>query len=241
MIAITTLMIPFAFYAFLGWIMETLYATKKQHEFVNRGFLTGPFCPIYGLGGLLVEHTFAALEKISTSTLSTTLSGILFSIVLVTVLEYATGAVLEIIFHKKWWDYSNESFNLRGYICLKFSVLWGLVAYAFMQAVQPIFQHLTLQLTPQIQESMTLILLAYFFVDTTKTIFELVDLRHVIFRHAEYPLDSYIKKIKEHKRFFRAFPSLRQLNEHVKNREIRRLFDEKFNLLKTEIKNRRSL
>jgi uncharacterized membrane protein len=234
-------MIPFAFYAFLGWIMETIYATKKQNEFVNRGFLTGPFCPIYGLGGLLVEHTFTALEKISTSSLSTTLSGVLFSIVLVTVLEFATGAVLEIIFHKKWWDYSQERFNLRGYICLKFSVLWGFVAYAFMQAIQPIFQHLTLQLTPPTQEFMSLILLAYFLADTTKTIVELIDLRHVIFRHADYPLESYIKKLKEHKRFFRAFPSLRQLNGHVKNREIRRLFDEKFNLLKTEIKNRRSL
>ncbi|BES63819.1 putative ABC transporter permease [Gottschalkiaceae bacterium SANA] len=233
--------IPFAFYAFLGWMMETLYATQKQHEFVNRGFLKGPFCPIYGLGGLLVEQVFIRLEQVSSSTLTTTLGGILFSIILVTLLEYATGSVLENIFQKKWWDYSQEPFNLHGYICLRFSVLWGFLAYAFMQAIQPIFNQLTAQIMPQSWESVTLLLLAYFIIDTSKTIADLVDLRRVIFQHAEYPLDFYINKLMEHKRFFRAFPSLRQLNNQVKNREIRRIFDEKINNLKSEIKNRRSL
>ena len=233
--------IPFAFYAFLGWMMETLYALHKQHEFVNRGFLNGPFCPIYGFGGLLVEQAFMTLENFSSSTFTTALGGILFSILLVTLLEYITGAVLENIFHKKWWDYSKEAYNLHGYICLRFSVLWGLVAYVFMQAVQPIFDHLTAQLAPQTWGGLTLFLLAYFVVDTSKTITDLVDLRRVIFQHTEYPLESYINKLRKHKRFFRAFPSLRQLNNQVKNREIRRIFDEKFNILKTEIKNRRSL
>lgn len=234
-------MIPFAFYAFLGWMMETLYATQKQHEFVNRGFLKGPFCPIYGLGGLLVEQTFMTLEHLSNSIVTTTLGGILFSIILVTILEFATGSVLENIFHKKWWDYSEEPFNLHGYICLRFSVLWGLVAYIFMQAIQPIFHQMTSSLALQTQEFLAMFLLAYFLVDTTKTIADLVDLRSVILRHTEYSLDFYINKLMEYKRFFRAFPSLRQLNNQVKNREIWRIFDEKFSTLKTEIKNRRSL
>lgn len=238
---LTTTTLSFSFYAFLGWMMETLYATQKQHEFVNRGFLKGPFCPIYGLGGLLVEQTFMTLERFSSSTLTTTMSGIFFSILLVTILEYATGSILENIFQKKWWDYSDEAFNLHGYICLRFSILWGLVAYVFMQAVQPIYQQITGQLSSQTAEPLAMLLLAYFFIDATKTITDLVDLRRVIIRCAEYPIDQYVHKLMEHKRFFRAFPSLRQLNAHVKNREIRRIFDKKYHTFKTDIKNKLSL
>lgn len=235
---LTTTILSFSFYAFLGWMMESLYATQKQHEFVNRGFLTGPFCPIYGLGGLLVEQTFLTLERFSSSTLTTTLGGILFSILLVTLLEYATGSVLENIFQKKWWDYSEEPFNLHGYICLRFSVLWGFVAYVFMQAIQPIFHQATFRLASPTQESVAILLLAYFFIDGTKTIADLIDLRNVILRHTDYSLESYINKIKKHKRFFQAFPSLRQLNNQVKNHEIRRILDEKITILKAELKNR---
>lgn len=238
---LTNTVLSFSFYAFLGWVMETLYATQKQHEFVNRGFLKGPFCPIYGLGGLLVEQTFLNLEHISNSAATTTIGGILFSILLVTLLEYATGSVLENIFHKKWWDYSDEPFNLRGYICLRFSILWGLVAYVFMQVIQPIHHQMTSLIAAQNKETIAMLLIAYFLVDAAKTIADLIDLRRVVLRHAEYSLEAYRNKVLEHKRFFKAFPSLRQLNAHVKNREIRRIFDEKLNTLKTEIKNRLSL
>lgn len=236
---IQDLILSFAFFAFLGWTLETLYATQKQQEFVNRGFLHGPFCPIYGFGGLLVEQAFLNLEKWTANSVQTTLGGILLSIILVTMLEYATGSVLEKIFDKKWWDYSEEPFNLHGYICLKFSVLWGFVAYVFMQVIDPIHHLLTKQIPFEYKESLAMLLLAYFAVDGLKTVAELVDLRHVILHYAEYPFDSYRKKIKEHRRFFHAFPSLRQLNSHVKNREIKRIFNEKLDSLRAELKNRR--
>lgn len=238
---LTSNILSFSFYAFLGWIMESLYATQKQHEFVNRGFLNGPFCPIYGLGGLLVEQTFMTINRMSTSSITTALASILVSIILVTILEYATGSILENVFHKKWWDYSKEPFNLKGYICMRFSILWGVVAYVFMLVIQPIHYQITTLIDSQNKETIAMLLVAYFIIDASKTIADLVDLRRVILRYADYPIDAYRKKVLEHKRFFQAFPSLRQLNAHVKNREIRRIFDEKFNTLKTEIKNRLSL
>jgi len=238
---IQQLILPFAFYAFLGWVLETLYATQKQHHFVNRGFLHGPFCPIYGIGGLLVEQAFINMEKWTNGPVQTILGGIVLSILLVTILEYATGSVLENIFQKKWWDYSNEAFNLKGYICLRFSLFWGMAAYVVMQIIQPIRLQLAGLIPLDRKETLAALLMAYFLVDLMKTISDLVDLRRVVLRHAEYSMEAYRNKIIEHKRFFHAFPSLRQLNAHVKNREIRRIFDEKINSLKTEIKNRLSL
>lgn len=235
----TEYILSFSFFAFLGWTMETLYATQKQEEFVNRGFLYGPFCPIYGFGGLLVKQAFLQMDQWTNHAPNSVLGSILLSILLVTLLEYATGSVLEKIFDKKWWDYSDEPFNLHGYICLKFSILWGLVAFVFMQVVAPIHFHLLAQIPMAHQETLALILIAYFLSDTAKTLADLVDLRHVIFHHTEYSFESYRQKIKEHRRFFQAFPSLCQLNSHVKNREIRKFFGKKLDQLKIEFKNRR--
>ena len=237
---IQQLILPFAFYAFLGWVLETLYATQKQHHFVNRGFLHGPFCPIYGIGGLLVEQAFINMEKWANGPVQTVLGGIVLSILLVTILEYATGSVLENIFQKKWWDYSNEPLNLKGYICLRFSLFWGMAAYVVMQIIQPIRLQLAGLISLDRKETLAAFLMAYFLVDFMKTVSDLVDLRHVVLHYKEYSIEMYNKKIWEHSRFFHAFPSLKQLNSQVKNRDIRRSLNEKFDTIKNEFKNRLS-
>lgn len=121
----------FFIYAFLGWCSEVAYAALNTGKFVNRGFLNGPYCPIYGFGVVMVV---AALTPLKESLI------VLFigSFFLTTTLEYATGLVLEKIFHNKWWDYSNLPFNLRGYVCLKFSILWGLACVFIMRILHPV-------------------------------------------------------------------------------------------------------
>lgn len=109
----------FFVYAFLGWIMEVISATVKTGKFVNRGFLNGPVCPIYGFGMITV---LTVLNPFIDNILVLFLLGGL----LATFLELVTGFVLEMIFHKRWWDYSQEPLNIGGYVCLKFSLLWGL-------------------------------------------------------------------------------------------------------------------
>ena len=120
----------FFVYAFLGWCTEVSYAALVTGRFVNRGFLNGPWCPVYGFGVVIV---LAFLEPLKSNLLLLFLS----SVVLTSALEWATGFVLEKIFHQRWWDYSDQPFNLNGYICLRFSIAWGLACLFVVKLLHP--------------------------------------------------------------------------------------------------------
>lgn len=121
----------FIVYAFLGWCTEVSYAALDTGKFVNRGFLNGPYCPIYGCGVVIVIAILTPLQE----NLAILFAG---SFLLTSVLEYITGFLLEKVFHNKWWDYSNFPFNIKGYVCLKFSILWGLACTFVMKVLHPI-------------------------------------------------------------------------------------------------------
>lgn len=128
----------FIVYAFFGWCTEVAYAALNTGKFVNRGFLNGPYCPIYGCGVTIVVAVLTPLKENI---------GILFlgSFFLTTILEYLTGLILEKAFHNKWWDYSKVPFNIHGYVCLKFSILWGLACVFVMRVLHPgIYKSITL-------------------------------------------------------------------------------------------------
>lgn len=121
----------FLVYAFLGWSLEVAFAAFHSGEFVNRGFLNGPVCPIYGCGVLLVVVALTPLQQ-NVSLL------FLGSFVLTSAIEFITGFLLEKLFHNKWWDYSERKFNICGYICPLFSVLWGLGCTLVLKVFHPI-------------------------------------------------------------------------------------------------------
>lgn len=129
------MMAYFFIYGFLGWIVEVIYATIKTGKFVNRGFFNGPFCAIYGVGMAVL---ILLLKPLSDRWWLLFLVGIVFA----TALELITGFVLDKIFKTKWWDYSKEHFNLKGYVCLKFSLLWGIAVLACFYTVVPLFEKL---------------------------------------------------------------------------------------------------
>lgn len=120
----------FFIYAFLGWCMEVSFAALVSGKFVNRGFLNGPVCPIYGFGVVIV---LSCLEPLKGSLLPLFLGCVL----LTSALEWITGFVLEKIFHQRWWDYSGEPFNLGGYICLRFSIAWGFACLFVVKILHP--------------------------------------------------------------------------------------------------------
>ena len=122
-------------YAFLGWCAEVVFAAAKTGKFVNRGFLNGPLCPIYGAGVVLLLACLSPLKKWFWAVF-------LGAALLCSVLEFLTGFALEKIFHRKWWDYSDRPFNLMGYVCLSMSLLWGAAALAVVYAVQPAIEAL---------------------------------------------------------------------------------------------------
>ena len=120
----------FFIYAFLGWCMEVSFAALVTGKFVNRGFLNGPVCPIYGFGVVIVLFCLEPMRG--------NLPGLfLGSVLLTSALEWLTGFVLEKIFHQRWWDYSDEPFNLGGYICLRFSIAWGLACLFVVKILHP--------------------------------------------------------------------------------------------------------
>lgn len=163
----------FLIYAFLGWCLEVAYAAMVDGKFVNRGFLAGPVCPIYGFGMVLV---ISALNPIKGN-----LFFLFFGAVLLTsALEFLTGYVLEKVFHEKWWDYSESPFNLCGYICLRFSILWGLACVFVMRLIQPMTESFV-KIIPKTAGIVILcVALAYFVVDCTLTVLAILKIKKQI-------------------------------------------------------------
>lgn len=117
-------------YSFMGWIWESAYVSVKEKHLVNRGFVTGPVCTIYGVGAMSVYLILRPLEE----------HGLwLFTggIIAATVLEYLTAWVMETLFHTSWWDYSDQPFNLKGRICLGSSIAWGFFTLLMFEILQP--------------------------------------------------------------------------------------------------------
>lgn len=121
----------FIIYAFIGWCTEVSYAALDRGIFVNRGFLNGPYCPIYGVGVFLVVVILTPLKE----NLIVLYIG---SFLLTSILEFFTGLILEKLFHNKWWDYSDKPYNIMGYVCLKFSIFWGFACTFIMLIIHPV-------------------------------------------------------------------------------------------------------
>ena len=153
----------FFIYAFLGWCTEVVYAGVNQGVFVNRGFLNGPLCPIYGFGVLTV---LLILEPLRANLL------LLYagSVVLTSLLELITGFLMEKLFHKRWWDYTHEPFNIGGYICLKFSLLWGIACVLIVDVIHPLIAHMLSFIPTQINVPVLAVFTAIFITDIAVTV-----------------------------------------------------------------------
>ena len=121
----------FLIYSCLGWCLEVIYAAATTGQLVNRGFLNGPVCPIYGFGMIIVLF---ALTPLQSSVLALYIGGV----ILPSALELVGGWALEKIYHTRWWDYSDFPFNIGGYICLEFCLLWGVGTLVVMKAIHPV-------------------------------------------------------------------------------------------------------
>jgi uncharacterized membrane protein len=127
------LLMFFFIYGFIGWSLEVCYNAVETGKWSNRGFLNGAICPIYGIGVVAILYL---LEPISA------FGPLLFvgGVILCSSIELMTGYIMEKIFHQRWWDYSTERFNLKGYICLKFSLYWGVGVVFIVKLVHPSVQ-----------------------------------------------------------------------------------------------------
>ncbi len=131
----------FLIYSFLGWIVEVIYHVIKQHHIINRGFLTGPVCPVYGFGMIAILYfkqyisVNMSVEAEQLGIIPTFLIGVIFC----SLVEFIAGWLLDFFFHARWWDYRKEKWNINGYVCPKFSILWGIGVVFLIYVVQPLF------------------------------------------------------------------------------------------------------
>ena len=127
------ILIYFITYSFLGWIMESIFRSVCEKKLINTGFLRGPFCPIYGIGAVIM---ILFLKNFSNNLI------LLFfiSIIVFTIWEYLVGVLLEKLFHTKYWDYSDNKFNFQGRICLINSIFWGILGVVFIQYIHPFIE-----------------------------------------------------------------------------------------------------
>ena len=127
---LSLLFLYFVIYAFLGWILETVYCSVRERRFVARGFLYGPVCPIYGVGVLMMLCWFTPFTG----------HPLLFYVVATVCMsawEYLVGWLLETTTHIKYWDYSNQRFQLNGYICLSSTIAWGFLTVLLTEILHP--------------------------------------------------------------------------------------------------------
>lgn len=163
----------FFFYSFVGWLWESGYVSVRKRQWVNRGFMYGPMLPLYGSGALTVLiSTMGVRENI--------LLIFLFGMMAATLLEYVTGAVMERIFRVRYWDYSNQKFNLNGYICVSSSLCWGGFSVLLVRIVHVPVETVALKLPLIAADGIAFGLVAVAAVDLTQSFNEAMDMKRIL-------------------------------------------------------------
>ena len=159
----TTFLWFFIIYSFLGWWIEVTFHAVTVGKFVNRGFLNGPVCAIYGFGMMILLYF---LSPLTDNFILLFIGSVLFT----SALEFITGFILEKVFQDKWWDYTDKPFNIKGYICLSFSIMWGLAAVFVINIVHPSISKLVSVFDNNLGNLLIILCIAYFLADLIITI-----------------------------------------------------------------------
>lgn len=163
----------FYIYCFIGWVWESCYETVRYHKWVNRGFMHGPFLPIYGFGAI-------SMLLVSIPVRENLILVFLFGMIAATVLEYFTGTVMERLFHVRYWDYSKEFLNLNGHICLKCSIAWGFFSILLVRIIHLRVEKLVFLIPEQMEHIVTVVLTLIIVSDFTVSFYEAMDLRRLL-------------------------------------------------------------
>ena len=164
------LLMLFLIYSFLGWCVEVSFVAVTTGRVVNRGFLNGPVCPIYGVGML---GALLLLEPVSGNLVLLFFLGML----LCTLVELIGGWILEKAFHTRWWDYTDKPFNLGGYVCLGFSIMWGFAVTFAVRLIHPLIFSLVCWLPHLLGWILIGVLYALFLTDFVLTLITVVGIR----------------------------------------------------------------
>lgn len=185
MIALEYLFLWFLLYAFVGWVYESILVSISEHRWVNRGFLNGPLCPIYGCGAVLAIvllrdlHNPVVIFFISSFGACT--------------LEYVTSWGMEKLFHARWWDYSHYRFNIQGRICLLGAVVFGFAGVIITDVTQPVVERITRMIPLPAVHWMCAIFAVIVITDTVITVLGVIDLADNLAKFSE-TVQTYAEK-----------------------------------------------
>lgn len=240
---IPKIILIFFLFSFIGWLCEVIYVGFIfEHRFINRGFLFGPICPIYGVTGVIMLFF---PEKLQHSVILLFFSGV----IICTAVEYISSFLLEKLFHTTWWDYSNKQIqfgsttiklNLNGRICLQNSLLFGVMTVIGIKFVFPFIQKIISSIPQNITKYFAIILSVIFIFDLFFSVKSLIDFNKYIYKIKT--LGTTLEE-KFHKEEWFDNDSLREIFISVKNqfKLKKEKFDEKlikeFNYLKEKLKN----
>lgn len=210
------LVLAFALYSFIGWVMESVFCSALARKIVKRGFLNGPYCPIYGFGALLDVLLLGWVENPV---------ALFFAGMLVTgTLEYATAWLLEALFHAKWWDYSDKKFNLQGRVCLSAAAAFGALSVLVVKVLHPLALALFAALPRDLLLMLTGAVVAVFLIDTAATVVHLKNFNQKLFelqQRADSLLQASIGRVEPIKRA--VDENLQQMRRYLTGHERRTL------------------
>ncbi len=161
----------FFFYSAAGWCLESLYCSIGEKRFVNRGFLTGPLCPIYGTAALVLVILIYNPFK------DNPLAVFILGIILCDIVEYVTSYLMEKLFSARWWDYTYEFMNIGGRICLKHTLYWGVISIIFVKTIHPAVDNLYGRIDGPYLKIILFAVLAVFTLDLINAVRKALDIR----------------------------------------------------------------
>ena len=163
----------FYVYCFLGWVFESCYVSFRKKQWVNRGFLHGPFLPIYGSGAVMMLFVS---EPFKDNLILTYFAGVAGA----TLLELVTGAAMEALLKVRYWDYSNQKYNYKGYICLSSSVAWGFLTILMNEVFHPAILYVLAIVPKMADEIFVWVVSAGLAVDLCISVRDAIDLRNIL-------------------------------------------------------------
>jgi uncharacterized membrane protein len=191
MYTVSLLVFYYFFYSALGWFVESVYCSLAAHKWINRGFLTGPLCPIYGAGAIVfivcltkLKETPIPLHIFGTKLSITPILVFFAGLILADLVEFFTSLIMEKLFHARWWDYSEKPFNIQGRICLQHTIYWGIASIVFLYLIQPFFGKYADKLfpadAPKVLYITIIVFLIIFILDIINAIHNAMDVKKVM-------------------------------------------------------------
>lgn len=202
--------LAFLIYSFIGWLMEVGLTLVENKKFVDRGFLLGPYCPIYGYGMLLIVFLLR-------NYMDDPLVLFILAMVICMVLEYLTSYFMELIFKARWWDYSNKKFNINGRICLETAIPFGIGGTLIMYVIHPFIMGFITMISNPLLIIIGITLLVLFIIDNVVSFNIILKINGVDFKDYVDNTEEITELVKEHlmkhskltKRLAKAFPDVR--------------------------------